>query len=502
MQASPALLTVQLPPGPRGLPVLGSLPFLVKAPTHHSLNRLAKQHGDVCLFYIGNVPTVVISHPRLMAEAFEQADLGEGGIARHILTQVDSGHDPGHDSGEDAWDDEGYGTEADGTAPALAPHGDRWRYLHRFTTEKLFGPEGLQMLERHHVEPMVDELAERLGRLADAGKTVNPMADFDHLEYNLTFRAVFGASCHDSLDFLSLKSQLREHISWDNDVATTLNPSDFLSWFKGSPRKLEREAERLKPDRDRILAGLLNGVRQRPDYDPSAPNCLAEVMLAAQSAGDLEWAEVRSLCSGILSVAPSGLAKSLSWLLLLLANRPEIQAGVHEEIDRVLGWGAVPDTEDLSRLPYTFACLAESMRYRTTSPPSIPRRAARDTEAGGFQIPAGAQVLGNIYAVHHDDRFWASPLRFLPERFMPGPDGSPAPALTNGAFMPFGTGHRACTGRALAETSTWLHASRLLSRLRFETPDETPLPEVEVFDRTLCKTIVPQPYDLKVTRRW
>ena len=493
MQASPALLPAQLPPGPRGLPVLGSLPFLVKAPSHHSLNRLSKQYGDVCLFYIGNVPTVVISHPRLMAEALEQAETRDGGIALHIGNEATRA--PRGNPGEEAREQ----------SKSLAPHGDRWLHLHRFATEKLFGPEALRMLEIHHVEPMVDDLVERLGRHADAGKTVNPLTDFDHLEYNLTFRAVFGASCHDSLDFLSLKSQLREHIAWANAAATTLNPSDFLSWLKGIPRKLEREAERLKPDRDRILAGLLNGVRQRPSYDlaaydPAAPNCLAEVMLAAQAAGDLEWAEVRSLCSDILSVAPSGLAKSLSWLLLLLANRPEIQAGIHEEMDRVLGWGAVPDAEDRNRLPYTFACMAESMRYRTIAPLSIPHRAAKDTVLDSFQVPAGAQVLGNIYAVHHDDRFWTSPLRFLPERFLPGPDGSPAPVLTNGAFMPFGTCNHSGTGtgRALAETSVWLHASRLLSRLRLETPDETPLPEIEVFDRTMG----PRPYDLKVTRRW
>ena len=136
MQASPALLPAQLPPGPRGLPMLGSLPFLVKAPSHHSLNRLSKQYGDVCLSYIGNVPTVVISHPRLMAEALEQAETRDGGIALHIGNEATRA--PRGNTGEEKREQ----------SQSRAPHGDRWLHLHRFATEKLFGPEALRMRGR------------------------------------------------------------------------------------------------------------------------------------------------------------------------------------------------------------------------------------------------------------------------------------------------------------------------------------------------------------------
>ena len=43
-----------------------------------------------------------------------------------------------------------------------------------------------------------------------------------------------------------------------------------------------------------------------------------------------------------------------------------------------------------------------------------------------------------------------------------------------------------------------MHITRMLHRLRFETPDGNPLSEDEVFGLAIS----PKPYSLKATRRW
>ena len=220
-------------------------------------------------------------------------------------------------------------------------------------------------------------------------------------------------------------------------------------------------------------------------------------MLAQVEAGEIESDMVNDLCMDLLLAGTDTSAQTISWTLLLLANRPEVQAKVHEELDRVIGPDALPTVDDRTRLPYTFACLAESMRYRTIGPLAVPHKATEDTAVGGYRIPAGAQVLGNAYSIHHDPRFWNSPDEFIPERFMPQPDGSPAAALTGNAFIPFGTGHRRCPGRRFAETTVWLHLTRMLHRLRFGTPDGRPLSEDEVFGLAIS----PKPYALRAERR-
>ena len=148
---------------------------------------------------------------------------------------------------------------------------------------------------------------------------------------------------------------MREYVSWASAPSVALDTSDFISWLKGYTTRLERQAELLRPARDKIIAGLLDGVRRRPAFDPATPTCLAEVVLAAQEFGDLDRPESVGLCSHLLSQIPTGVAKTLAWLLLLLANRPEVQAGIHEELERALGRGGNPTLNDRPGLPWPSA---------------------------------------------------------------------------------------------------------------------------------------------------
>ena len=145
------------------------------------------------------------------------------------------------------------------------------------------------------------------------------------------------------------------------------------------------------------------------------------------------------------------------------------------------------------------------MRYRTVGPFGLPHKASEECEIGGYLIPAGAQVLGNIYSIHHDPRFWDSPHEFIPARFLPTANEQHPPAMTSGAFIPFGTGHRRCPGCRFGETVVWMHATRLLSRFRFDVPDAVipaqagtgHLPEDEVYGLA----VGPKPFFLKATPR-
>ena len=198
----------------------------------------------------------------------------------------------------------------------------------------------------------------------------------------------------------------------------------------------------------------------------------------------------------MVSVPPQ--AAPIAWFLLLVANRPEVQARIHEELDRVVGPdGQPPSMDEHMRLPYTFACVAELLRYRPVVPIGLPHKAAQDTEIGGYLIRKGTQVLGSIYGAHHDERFWDSPDEFIPERFMPQADGSPSPALTSVAYMPYGTGIRYCSGDHFAQAVIWSGVTRILHRLRFETPGGLPLSEEQV----QRFSIQPKPFTLKATRR-
>jgi cytochrome P450 len=98
--------------------------------------------------------------------------------------------------------------------------------------------------------------------------------------------------------------------------------------------------------------------------------------------------------------------------------------------------------DHLDKLAVTRAVLEEGMRLYPPAP-VMTREAASPTELGGKAIPAGANVVISIYAVHRHTRLWDDPDRFDPQRFAPH-----QPVLCT-QFMPFAR-TTPCIGAAFA----------------------------------------------------
>lgn len=63
-----------LPPGPRGLPLVGYLPFLGKN-LHQSFNELAQIYGPIYKLKIGSKQCVIISSPSLVKQVVGDHDI-------------------------------------------------------------------------------------------------------------------------------------------------------------------------------------------------------------------------------------------------------------------------------------------------------------------------------------------------------------------------------------------------------------------------------------------
>ena len=461
-----------LPPGPRGVPLLGALPS-IKGETHLALDRLVRRYGDVCLVRMGSVPVVLISHPELLAEAFEKP----------VLT--------------DRWQTSALLFLTGGQSMAISNYGDSWRRMDSFSRHELFSADNMAMVRRKYVDPVVDELVESMGCKADVGEPVNPNDMVSRSSFDLAFRQFFGDGWEDTEEFRRRQDVLWDDMAWTRAAVNKPDPTEFLRWLRFLPSRTVKEAQKLKGVRESNFNFFIEGVRNRPSFNPASPACLMDFMLAKENSGELSRQQIHNILMDLMMPHTDGVATTVKFFLLVMANRPSIQSRVQDEMDEVIGSEALTTVDDRSRLPYTFAVIAESMRYHTASPLGIAHRAAEDIEVGGYRVPAGAMVLSNLYGIHHDPRFWDSPQKFIPERFLPQSDGSPAVALTGGAFIPFGLGHRRCTGELLGEIELWLYITRLLHRLRFERRGVAPLPEDEIHGLT----ILPKPYSLKVTRR-
>jgi cytochrome P450 len=137
-------------------------------------------------------------------------------------------------------------------------------------------------------------------------------------------------------------------------------------------------------------------------------------------------------------------ALTLTWAWYLLAQHPEAETKLWQELEEVLG-GRAPEAEDYPKLKFTEMVAKESMRLY---PPAyvVGREAVNECEIGGYHVPAKMQVFMAPWVVHRDPRFFDAPKEFRPERWTPELINN----LPKYAYFPFGGGPRVCIGNSFA----------------------------------------------------
>ena len=166
-------------------------------------------------------------------------------------------------------------------------------------------------------------------------------------------------------------------------------------------------------------------------------------------------------------------AMALSWAWWLLSCHPLVAERMVAEHRDVLGDadGTVraPAYDDVARLPYTNAVVAETIRLY---PPAwiMGRRLLTDMTIGEWDVPSGSIVLGSPWILHRDPALWDRATSFVPERWLDaeGRYDDAAPGQPRGAWIPFGFGNRRCIGEQFAWTEAVLLLATLAPRWRPE----------------------------------
>ena len=179
----------------------------------------------------------------------------------------------------------------------------------------------------------------------------------------------------------------------------------------------------------------------------------------------------------------------LAWTCAFLARHPRVARRAAAEVDAVLG-ARPPASSDCARLPFTEACILESMRLKP--PAYMVGRCAhhRPVSLGGFDHPQGTTFLVSPYLIQRDPAHWRQARAFQPERWMGLlPGSSPqATALAHNAlkglgprdaYFPFGGGPRSCIGTGFALVEAVLVVAAVLQRFELRLPPGQGLPKPE-----------------------
>ena len=151
--------------------------------------------------------------------------------------------------------------------------------------------------------------------------------------------------------------------------------------------------------------------------------------------------EVEAQTITFMSAGFGTTASAVSFTLYCLAQNPEYQEMVFDEVNEVLGTDDKPiEFADLNELKMLYMCFKESTRLY---PPAggIARDLTEPTEINGVVVDAGTTIIASIYGIHHNPLVWPDPEKFDPYRF-----GKDAPKQDPYAWLLFSAGPRNCIG--------------------------------------------------------
>lgn len=75
---------------------------------------------------------------------------------------------------------------------------------------------------------------------------------------------------------------------------------------------------------------------------------------------------------------------------------PEVQVKIHEELDRVIGRGREPTSNEVLNLPYLAAVWKEAFRWSPTVPLGLPHLSMNDDMFEGYFIQKKSLLFCNI----------------------------------------------------------------------------------------------------------
>jgi cytochrome P450 len=413
-----------LPPGPRGVPILGMLPALRRDPTAVFM-RAARRFGDVVYLKIGSRRGFLITNP---------ADV------RHVL----------QDNARNYHKSPLYAKLRMSLGNGLLTSEDDFWLRQRRIAQPAFHRQRIAALAGVMADA-ARETADRWHSIAGHGEPTDVGEEMMRLTRTVVLRALLGAD-------------LGPFAAPIDGAWTIMNQHIGESfWSLGFTDRLPTSRYRRFQAAQAVLRAAVDHVIAQRRRRPSEDRDLLSMLLSArdEETGEAMTDEqLRVEVTTFLLAGQETTSLALTWTWYLLSQHAESQRRLEEEIDAVLG-GRPPEYADLVNLPYTRMVIDESMRLY---PPAwgFSRQALSDDELGGFHLPRGWLAFLIPYVLHRLPGFWKDPEAFDPERFLPERSAD-RPRFV---YLPFGAGPRQCIGNHFALIEAHLIVATLAQRYR------------------------------------
>ncbi|KAE8715041.1 Detected protein of confused Function [Hibiscus syriacus] len=437
-------------PGPRGLPIVGSLPFL-EPDLHSFFAQLARTYGPVVKLRLGSKIGILISSPSTAREVLKDQDITFANRDVPVVGLLATG----------------------GRDIVWSPNGPQWRMLRKVCVLKMLNNATLDkmyMLRCREVRKTVDYI------YGNAGAPVNLGEQMFQTILNVVTNMLWGSTLEGNAG-ANAGAEFKQVMSEITEILGLPNISDFFPVL--APLDLQGLCKRIAKPLEKLNRIIDNMIDQRLKVEKKSENSLGEVndflqiLIQLKDENDsktpLTMDHIKALLLDMVVGGTDTSSNSIEFTLAEVINNPEVMKKAQKELDEVVGKDNIVEESHIHKLPYLLAIMKESLRLHPVLPLLVPHCPGEACTVGDYTIPKGCRVFINAWAIHRDPCIWENPLEFNPDRFLnsrldfSGNDFS---------YFPFGSGRRMCAGVAMAERMVLYLVATVLHSFDWKVAEE------------------------------
>ncbi|KAJ7648324.1 cytochrome P450 [Mycena polygramma] len=416
-----------LPPGPKKLPLIGNLLDFPKTRQWETFKKWSKIYeSDILHLDASGTSIIILSSARAVHDLLEQRSSVYSNRPRLPMLNELMG-----------WD----------FSLGLMPYGDHW-LAHRKLVQNAVHPTALPRLRPVQVSATHELLRRTLQE---------PDQVLDHARH-MAGRTIMSVAY--GIDVLPYADPYISSIEAAVDaLMVAAIPGQFLvdffpilkyvpEWIPGAGFK--RTARKWKETTRRAVNAPFAETTRRIAMGTATPCFVSDALSDLDRCPNFDEV-VKSAAGSMYTAAVDPMVSTLGTFILAMLSNPEAQRKAQLEIDSVLRGERLPQFQDEAAMPYVSALLKEVLRWRNVTPIAIPHSVSVEDEYRGYRIPAGSIVIGNVWAICHDELLYPEPFSFKPERFLSGDTSDPDAV--------FGI----CPGKPMAAASIWISIVSMLA---------------------------------------